>query len=199
MRAFRAKLPVLLVLSGGLLVLAACSPLGAAETVIPGPGGRHAVVEGQVRSVDLRRSRVEIRDQWNRGQTVRVDRATRVVYRQRSYPVSALERGDVVRVRVARDRNGSLWADRIDVRESVRNRGRAHVRTERVNGTVAGVDGRRGYFSLHASRNQALVVYVPTRLSRDDAHRFQRLRRGDRVRVDVVRTGRGTAELVGFR
>jgi hypothetical protein len=108
MRAFGSRLAVRLVLSGGVLALAACSPLGAAEVPVPGPGAAGAVVEGEVRTVDVRRARVEIRDQWNRAQTIRVDRATRVVYRQRDYPVTALERGDRVRVRVARDRSGTL-------------------------------------------------------------------------------------------
>jgi hypothetical protein len=199
MKAIRARLPVLVVLGGGLIAAGGCSPLGALDGVVLGPGDRHSVVDGQVRSVDLRRSRLEIRDQWNRGQTLRIDRSTRVVYRQRDYPISALERGDVVRVRVARDRNGSLWADRIDVRESVRDRGGSYGRVERVTGTVAHVDSRRGFFTLDAGRNQTLVVYVPSRVSRDDERRFQRLRRGNRVRVEVVPVGRGTAELVRFR
>jgi hypothetical protein len=199
MRSLGARMPVLLGLAGGLLVLAACAPLGAAEILIPGPGARHALVEGQVRTVDLRRSRVEVRDQWNRSQTLRIDRSTRVVYRQRDYPLHALERGDIVRIRVARDRNGGLWADRIDVRESVRERGDGHVRAERLTGTVARVDGRRGHFVVQRDRHGSLVVYLPSYVSRDDARRFQRLRRGDRVRVDVVPLGRGTAELVRFR
>jgi cold shock CspA family protein len=199
MRAFRARLPVLAVLGVGVIAAAACSPLGALDGVVLGPGDRHSVMDGQVRSVDLRRSRVEIRDQWNRGQTLRVDRSTRVVYRQRDYPISALERGDVVRVRVARDRNGTVWADRIDVRESVRDRGGSHGRAERLTGTVDHVDSRRGFFTISPGRNQTLVVYVPSRVSRDDERRFQRLRRGDRVRVEVVPVGRGTAELVRFR
>jgi hypothetical protein len=167
--------------------------------VVVGPGNRGAVLEGEVRSVDTRRSRIEVRDQWNRGHSLRIDRSTQVVYRQRGYPVSALERGDRVRVRVTHDRNGARWADRIDVRESVRDRGRAVVRTERLTGTVSRVDARRGHFTLQHDRNRAVVVYLPARLSRDDARRFDRLRRGDRVRVEVVDTGRGAAELVRFR
>lgn len=199
MRMIRAKLPAVLVLSGGLLVLSACSPLGAAEVLLPGPRGGASVVEGEVRSVDVRRSRLEIRDQWNRGQTLRIDRSTRVVYRQREVRLSALERGDLVRVRVERDRSGGLWADRIDVRESVRERSRAHVRTERLSGTVTRVDGRRGHFVMEPARHRSVVVYLPAHVHRDEAHRFQRLRRGDRVRVEVIPTARGTVELVRFR
>jgi hypothetical protein len=201
MRTFPGRLGVLAAVGGGLVVLASCSPLGLAEAVVLGaPGaGDHSVVDGQIRAVDVRRSRLEVRDHRDRGRTLRVDQATRVVYRNQRYPVSALERGDVVRIRVVRDRSGTLWADRIDVRESARERGGSHARAERLTGTVGAVDGRRGYFTLSPARNQTLVVYVPARLSRDDERRFHRLRRGDRVRVDVVPLGRGTAELVRFR
>ena len=40
---------------------------------------------------------------------------------------------------------------------------------------------------------------VPHRLSRNDARRFDRLRRGDRVRVDIRYDSRNQAELVRFR
>lgn len=196
----RGRRAVVVALAAGLVVTAACAPLDAmGGGVLAGPGSRDAVLEGEVRSVDPRRSRIEVRDQWNRGHSLRIDRSTQVVYRQRDYPVTALERGDRVRVRVTHDRNGALWAERIDVRESVRDRGRAAVRTERLNGTVSRVDARRGHFTLQHDRNRSVVVYVPARMSRDDARRFDGLRRGDRVRVEVVGTGRGAVELVRFR
>jgi hypothetical protein len=194
------RLAGVLVLAGGLSV-SGCSPLGALDGVVlgPGPGTRASVVEGEVRSVDSRRGSLEVRDHWNRGYRVRTDRRTQVVYRQRSYPVSALERGDVVRVRVVSDRNGTLWADRVDVRTSARERGRVGVRTERVSGPVSRVDSRRGNFVVQANRHQSVLVYVPPRLNSSDARRFQRLRRGDHVRIEVVPVGRGAVELVRFR
>jgi hypothetical protein len=200
MSVSRVRFPVLMALAGGLLAVPACAPLGALDGVLLGGGGAYgSVLDGQVRSVDVRRSRMEIRDQWNRGHTLRVDGRTQVVYRQRAYHVDALERGDYVRVRVTRDRNGRLWADRIDVRESVRDRGSVYGRVERLDGRVLGVDSRRGQFVVEASRSQRVVVQVPHGVHRDDARRFQRLRRGDRVRVEVVPMGRGAAQLVRFR
>jgi hypothetical protein len=193
------RVPVMLALAGGLLLAPACAPLGAMDGVVLGGGASTSFVEGEVRAVDGRRSRMEIRDHRNRGYMVHFDRRTQVVYRQRQYPMNALERGDVVRVRLVRDRNGALWADRVDVRHSVRERGFAYGRTERVAGTVSRVDHRRGHFTMQAGRNQVLVVHLPPRLSRDDARRFERLRRGDRVRVEVRPAGRGAAEFVRFR
>jgi hypothetical protein len=194
------RLPVILALTAGLLLAPACAPLGAMDGVVLGGGGRNSsFVEGEVRSVDARRSRMELRDHRNRGYTVHFDRRTQVIYRQRQYPVQALERGDVVRVRLVRDRNGALWADRVDVWQSVRERGVAYGRTERVSGTVSRVDHRRGHFTMQSGRNQVLVVHVPSRLTREDARRFERLRRGDRVRVEIRPVGRGAAEFVRFR
>lgn len=198
-RCFRG-VPVVLTLAGGLLVVGACVPLGAMGGVLgPASGARVSVVEGEVRSVDARRGRIQVRDYRNRGYTLRFDRATRVVYRQRDYPAQALERGDVVRVQVARERDGSLWADRVDVRQSVRERGVVSARVERVRGRVTRIDTRRGYFLLDLGRRQYMAVHVPARMSRDDVRRFQRLRRGDRVRLEIRPLGGGAAELVRFR
>lgn len=199
MRGNRGRVPMMLALAGGLVMVPACAPFGAVDGVGQVPSRQASIVEGQIRTVDTRRGRLEVRDGWNRGYTVRYDRDTRVVYRQRVFPVSALERGDVVRVRVVQGRNGVLWADRVDVRESVRHGGSAAGRVARLNGTVAAVDARRGRFTVRQGRQQPVVVYLPHRVSRDDARRFDRLRRGDRVRVEVRAVGRGSAELVRFR
>lgn len=192
----RVRLP--LALAGGLMAMAGCAPLGAMDVLsgVSAPGV--SVVDGEVRSVDPRRSTFQVRDLRNRAYTVRFDRATRVIYRQRDYPVHALERGDVVRVRVSRDRNGTLWADRVDVRQNVRDRG-GLARIERVSGRVSHVDVRRGHFVLELGRRESLVVHMPPRVPHNEARRFQRLRRGDGVRVEVHPLGRGAAELVRFR
>ncbi len=206
----RVRVPLFTTLAVGLLLLPGCAPLGAMDGVVVGGTGvyragvhglapRAFVVDGRVHSVDLRRSRIEIRDYGNRARTLRFDRGTQVVYRNRAYTPSAVERGDVVRVHVTQDRNGRLWADRIHVRESVRERGRGYVRTEHMRGAVLSVDGRRGRFLLDAGRNQRLVVVVPRDVDRHQVRQFHRLRRGDRVRVDVVPVGPGTVELIRFR
>lgn len=201
------RVPLMLALAGGLLVAPACAPLGAVDGGVLGGGGggaRSSLLEGEIRSVDARRGRLQLLDHRNRGYTVHYDRGTRVIYQQRQYPVNALERGDVVRVHVVRDRNGALRASRVDVRHSARDRGgwdrgAVYGRTERLTGRVGSVDHRRRHFTVELNRNQMLVVHYPTRLARDDARRLERLRRGDRVRVEVRPVGRGAAELVRFR
>ena len=202
-----------LLLSMGLLVAsaAACAPLESRGGMGDVFGGGTSLY-GEVRSVDTRRGRIQVREQYGRDQTVRYDNRTRVVYQNREYPVSALERGDQVQMRLAYDRNNVAWADRIVVRSSARrtdrrdrddrDRDRDDVwgsRVQRLEGRVQGVDVRRGYFTLTDNRSRVLV-YMPRNARREDVRRFERLRRGERVRVEVRSRGRGDqAELVRFR
>lgn len=192
----QAVRPVMLALVGALATASACAPL---EGVAQPTSRSNAVVQGEVRSLDARRGRVQVREDHGRTHTLRYDNRTRVTYGSRQYPVSSLERGDYVRIRVTHDRGGTAWADRIEVRDSRANRrGSVAGRVERVSGRVANVDTRRGYFTLEQSRTR-LVVHVPRRASSSDARRFDRLRRGDRVSVEVRPLGRNEVELVRFR
>jgi hypothetical protein len=185
------------VLAGALLFAApACAQLSGVEG--GRPGARNAFVDGEIRSIDQRRGRLDVRVGSGRTQQYRVDRNTRVVYQQRQYPVSSLGRGDLVRVRLVYDRNGTAWADRIDVRRSTSNRGVAAARAQRLDGVVAGVDRRRGHFTVQSGRT-TVAVYLPARVNASDVRRFEQLRRGDRVRVEVRAVSRDRAELVRFR
>ena len=182
--------------------------------------GNGSSVYGEVRSVDARRGRIQVREEHGGDRTVRYDNRTRVVYQNRQYPVTSLERGDQVQMRVEYDRNNTAWADRIEVRSSARRSERdrdrrrdrvgdrdrerggvwGSARVERLDGRVQGIDVRRGYFTMTGARNSRVVVYVPRDARRDDVRRFERLRRGERVHVEVRSRGRGDqAELVRFR
>lgn len=189
----------LFVVLGAILAVSACASTANGWPGDVGSRSRStASIYGEVRSIDHRRGRMQIREDWGKNRTVYYDGRTRVVYGSRHYPVSSLERGDLVRVHVIRSRNGGLYADRVDVRQSVRNRG-IDRRVERMAGTVVRVDGRRRSFVLEPSRSRSVVVHVPGRLRREDARRLERLRRGDRVRVEVRAIGRNSVELIRFR
>jgi hypothetical protein len=191
-------------LAAVVLALAApgCAPLNALDDVLQ-PNGSMSVVSGEIRSLDARRGRMQVRDDYAGGRThtLRYDNRTRVVYAQRQYPASSLSRGDQVRVRVTYDRSGNAWADRVEVRRSAQQQRTVanSSRVERLDGVVRQVDNRRGWFTLEQSRSRSVRVYVPTRLNGTDARRFDRLRRGDRVRVEVRALGRNEAQLVRFR
>jgi cold shock CspA family protein len=185
-------------LLAAVLSTAGCGALASAAGGI-GTQGRTDLVHGEVRSVDSRSQRLHLRQERGGNVALRYDDRTRVVYHQRTFPVTALERGDRVSVRVVRDRGGQTWAERIDVRENVRDRGRGDARVQRVDGTVAWVDARRGSFGVSPGRGRAVVVHLPRDARRQDRNRFDSLRRGDRVRADVRELGREGFELVRFR
>jgi len=186
--------------AAALVVVPGCTALDVMDSVMLPASGSTTMVTGEIRSLDSRNGRMQVREQNNnRTQTLRYDSRTRVMHRQRQYPVSALERGDIVRVRVTRDRSGNAWADHVEVRESVQERRASTARVQRMDGTVRLVDTRRGLFTVEQSRNRTVTVYVPRNLNRNDARRFERLRRGERVRMDVRQVSGGVAELVRFR
>src|SRR5690606_24740654 len=138
---------------------------------------------GEIRSIDARRGRLQVDLAYGGTRTVYFDRRTKVVGQGRR-SVSSLRRGDDVRIRVAYDRRGTAWADRIEVYRNgwARNdRGRwddrrvVTARRVQWQGTVRSIERRRNYFVLDRGRSN-VVVRIPSTLSRDEARRLDRLR-----------------------
>jgi hypothetical protein len=194
-RSSRARSGLVLAFAAAAIA-GSCAPMGGlGDILVPGSNS----LNGEVRSIDTRRNRIDVRQDHGGDRRVRYDNRTRLFEGQRQYPVSALSRGDRVRIQLSHDRNGTLWADRIDVRSTARGRATTSNRIERVDGVVRVVDNRRGYFTLERNRT-TVVVHVPSRVSSSDRRRFDRLRRNERVRADVRWVGRSNqAELVRFR
>jgi hypothetical protein len=182
------------VVAGGAV---ACAPLDTLEGGAPAPP-RASTIEGEVRSVDTHFGRLEIRERDGWTHTVRFDRGLQVIYGQRRYPVTSLERGDVVRLRVAHDRGALPVAERVELRRDVRELSRT-VRTARLEGTIAQVDLRGGRFSVQPRSGRAVTVYLPRDVRLGDARRFERLRRGERVTLEVQPRSNTEAVLVRFR
>jgi hypothetical protein len=108
-----------------------------------------------------------------------------VLYRQRTYPVANLERGDYVAAHVQQDRDGRYSTNTITVRESAQDRGTVgRNRLDRIEGRVEYVDSRRGTFELRDARNRLIVVSVDFNAPRAVTDRFNRLRNGDQVRIE---------------
>ena len=186
-------------LFAAVLVTFGCSSAGRVLDDVFDTSRNSSTVYGQVHSVDTRSGRMQIREDRGRTYTVRFDDRTRVTDGQRSYSVTRLQRGDYVAVRVVQDRNGQAWADRVELRESVAGRGRSTERTTELNGTVSWVDTRSGSFGLSSGLfRSSRTIHAPRRLSRGERTRFERLRRGDRVRMQVREVGRDEYELVRF-
>jgi hypothetical protein len=173
-----------IVLALALFTLAGCHEIGH----IDGPGDYGSVaneIVGEVMNVDSRSREIEIRADSGRTSTIRYENNTQVLYRQRTYPVANLERGDYVAAHVQQDRDGRYSTNTITVRESAQDRGTVgRNRLDRIEGRVEYVDSRRGTFELRDARNRLIVVSVDFNAPRAVTDRFNRLRNGDQVRIE---------------
>lgn len=188
-----------------LLLLAG---LGCGTIGLPGGGGTPApppveedVITGEVARVDTSKRQIEIDDRGRR-HVAGYDGGTRVLYEGRDYRPEDLERGDVVRVRVDESRYGDLYAERVDVVESVRARGDDpydRPRDDRygdVTGEVSAVDTTRREIRVDTAQGVRTVEYG-TRTPvyyRGETYRPENLEPGDEVRVTV--SDRGLAESI---
>src|SRR5262245_58061891 len=174
--------PVWAFLSLALLAMTGC-PLENPG----GIGGLNNDVVGEVQFVDNRTRELEIRSDSGRRSVYRFDNNTQVIYRQRTYPVSNLEKGDYVAARVLQDRDGRWLVTDITVRETAQDRGMgASVgnRLDRTEGRVEYVDTRRGSFEIRDPRNRIIVISVAFNAPRSVTDRFNRLRTGDYVPLE---------------
>lgn len=112
----------MLALGAALLVSSGCSNLGSLGnilgSVLGGQGAQQQQIDAEVQQLDARDGRLYVRTQDGRTGTIRVDSRTQVVYNNQQYPVTALERGDIVRIQLQQTRNNELYATRIDVLRS---------------------------------------------------------------------------------
>jgi len=182
----------------GTLALTSCVGTGAMADVLMGGAGSRDV-SGEVRNLDERSRTIHVSN-WYGGSSVRYDNRTRVVYEGRSFPIRSLQRGDRVSIQVDRDNRGDLYARRIVLertsRTARRQEDRRHARTSYVEGRVHRIDQRQGWMEVRPGRGSAVRVVLPQRPNRQQVNSFNRLRRGDHVRVEGVEQGRNRLELV---
>jgi len=186
------------VLMIGVLALTGCVGTGAMADVLTGGGGSRDI-SGEVRSVD-ERNRTILVSNWYGGSSVRYDNRTQLIFDGRAVPIRSLNRGDRVSMQVQRDNRGELYARRIHLERTSRTaRGqqdRRSVRTSYVEGRVHRIDQRQGWMEVRPSRGPIVQVVLPQRANRQQTSRFNRLRRGDAVRIEGVETGRNRLELI---
>lgn len=184
-----------------------CAGYGMEEVLNGGLGTLYGnQVEGEIRGVNTRSRYLEVRTYHGRSERVRYDGRTRVIYRDRQYNPSALERGDEVSIRTSRDRNGYLYADHVRVRHSrgddrydSRDRDRDRDRYEdrdrygdrdrvySLDARVVRVSRISRQVELRTSDGRRIWATLPH--DSRDRDRFNRLREGDRVHL----TGRYTS------
>ena len=197
-----------LLAAAAVLLLGGCASSGAGYGGYPhGPGadgyGRTYadVVQGTVDGLDRSYGRILLvvddpRRHGARRIEVRYDRSTRLYLHGREAAVEGLERGDVVRIEVARS-GRELWARTVEVLRDVRDgRGPLAGGYEDMRGSVAFVDARTRIIRLDAggyARDMQLRYDGRTLVEyRGRRYRPEDLDRGDIVRIQAQRLGDGS-------
>jgi hypothetical protein len=170
------------------------SVLGGQQT-----GQQGGQVAGTVLGVDTRAQAIGV--QQSNGQTINLlfDANTQVVFENRNYPPTALERGDRITASVQQVSQG-YYTNYVRVDQSVS--GSAGSTTtgsvQQMAGTVQQVDLNSGAFSIDLQGTGLVTVSMPYNASRTDVTRFQNLRRGDYVRFYGVFLNNTRVELRQF-
>lgn len=190
------------------VTLSACAGtnLGALGDILNG-GGLGGTQQGgqvvaEVQSVDTQRQLLGVRAQDGSTGNVYFDQNTVVYYQQRQYPVTSLERGDVVALQLQQASNGSVYASRIDVQQSVQDRtgqtsGTVGAGLQQMSGRVGQIDVNNGLFELQTS-NGTVVVSLPYNPSTLTEEQFRRLRTGNTVQIEGRALGNNRVELSRF-
>jgi hypothetical protein len=176
-------------------------------SVLGAPGGAQqgqgqGQILAEVQGVDTRQQAIHIRTDRGESGAVLFDRNTVVVYRQQQYPVTALERGDVVAMQVQQLDRTRLYTPRIDVQQSVQERtGQAGPgvagQLRRVSGRVGQIDQQRGMFELQSQQGSFTVV-IPANAGRATIDHFRRLRPGTNVALEGTLTTAARIDLYRF-
>lgn len=188
-----------------VMALGACS--GAANIgdilggVLGGGAAQSGQVAGTIAGVNTQSQQIGLTTQD--GQTVGLlfDRNTRVVYQNQLYPVTALERGDEVVVRVQSTQDGGYYTDSVFVTRSVMSAGSSSGsagNVQALQGTVRQIDRTNGLFALETGNGVVLTVSLPYNVTNADANRFRSLRTGEHVRLYGVYLNNSRVELRQF-
>lgn len=194
-----------------VMTLSGCAGtnLGALGDILGGAmGGQGAGQNGQVvvevQGVDTRQQVIQVRTQQGQQGNVFFDQNTTVIYQNQQYPVTALERGDVVAMQLQQTQQGQTYVSQIVVQQSVQDRGGQSTggvsgsgQMQQLNGRVGQIDQARGMFQLQTQQG-TFVVSLPYNPGNVTTDYFNRLRTGDNVRLEGTVTGNGRIELYRF-
>lgn len=189
-----------------LLASSACSSAGGLGSILgsvlgggTGSGSGGNQLSGYIQGVDTRNQRIGV--QQSNGQTVVVqyDNNTQVLYNNQNYPVTSLENGDQVTLRVQQLQNGGYYTDVVQVDRSVTGPSTTQQgNVQLLQGTVRQIDQQNGLFLLDASNGSRVTVSLPQQVSRNDLDRFRNLRVGDYARLYGVYLNNTRVELRQF-
>lgn len=174
-----------------MATLASCSSAGSLGNILgsvlgsaTGQGSGNQV-SGYVQSVDTRRQQIYLQQQNGQSIALSFDGNTQVAYQNRSYPVTALQRGDAVTARIASSNNSnSYYTDLIQVDQSASNSNGSNSsgNVQSFQGVVRGMNANGNLISVDLSQGSNVTVSLPDQLSQNDYNRFRNLRNGDQIR-----------------
>jgi hypothetical protein len=171
-----------------------------------GGAGQQGQLVVEVQNVDTRQQVIAVRTQQGEQGNVFFDQNTVVTYQNQQYPVTALERGDVVAMQVQQGQQGQTYVSRIDVQQSVQERTGQTGNTGGMNGggqmaqlsgRVGQIDHNRGTFQVQTQQG-TYTVSLPYNPGNATTDYFHRLRTGDTVRLEGTVVGSGRVELYRF-
>ena len=167
-----------------------------------GGGGGQQQVLVEVQGVDTRQQAIQVRTEQGETGAVLFDQNTVVIYQEQQYPVTALERGDVVVMQLQQVDQNRLYTPRVDVQQSVQERtGQAASGSTgqryQLSGQVGQIDHQRGSFELRTQQG-IYTVFIPQNAGAATNDYFHRLRTGATVSVEGTRTGADGINLYRF-
>jgi hypothetical protein len=183
--------------------------LGGAMGGMGGAGQQQGQLVVEVQNVDTRQQVIAVRTQQGEQGNVMFDQNTVVTYQNQQYPVTALERGDVVAMQVQQGQQGQTYVSRIDVQQSVQERTgqtsnggmnggmNGGGQMAQLSGRVGQVDHNRGTFQVQTQQG-TYTVTLPYNPGNATTDYFHRLRTGDTVRLEGTVVGNGRIELYRF-
>lgn len=165
----------------------------------PGAQGSGAIT-AEVQEVRERQQEIHVATQDGQRGAVLYDQNTQVIYRNEQYPVRALERGDIVEMRIREVQQG-YYTDLIQVVQSVQERqggatGSTTSDVHRIEGTIDRIDLNRWMFTLNMTQGGTLPIFLPSTAPASARDRLRQYRSGDYVRVEVRPIDQQSAELV---
>ena len=167
-----------------LVAVGGCAQAGTLGDILGGVMNAPAqTMSGTIQGVDTRAQQVFIRTTDNQTVAISYDDRTAVVYQQQNYPVTALESGDAVTVRLTQTTNGGYYTDRIDVTQSTSSSSGSNANVTTIQGNVRQIDVTNGMFTLATSNEGVLTVTLPYNPRSSDVDKFRNLRSGDFVRL----------------
>ena len=151
----------------------------------------HIEFIGTVEETDHSLQELYLRTEGGQSQVLTYTDRTRVIINGEETPISRLNPGDVLEIRMYGTADGRTLADSIHVRQ----RGSTGGRT--IEGTIERVLDDRGVVELRTASGELTAVYLPPNASERIVEEFRRLRPGDFVQLQGFFLGEHQFELAG--